>query len=391
VKKIVPATGEVTVFVYDAGAKLIAEYSTVVTPPTEAKVSYLTNDHLGSPRILTDQNGNVISRRDFHPFGEEISTAQRTAALGYQPDSVRQKFTGYERDIESDLDFAEARYYNPAHGRFTTVDPLMASASPNNPQTWNRYIYVGNNPLNITDPTGLSWYYNSAEDRYKWFGDNDTVEDGFKTVVGTQGNDDRGVGSFVYQTENGWTRLNPYTNSFQTFDTRDAATSDFSSVYQCNCQGLVNTIADESVRKGTTVALAAGTAVVIGTGAGVVMAATGTAAGAGITTLGLTGAGTSTAATTTAAATTVAASQSSSVIGNAITGFTKHGINQAISREGSGVATRAILNTLKNPTKVIQQADGTVKVIGKDAGVVLNQAGKVITTWARNSASPRIQ
>ena len=155
----------------------------------------------------------------------------------------------------------------------------------------------------------MSWYYNSAEDRYKWFGDNDTVEDGFTSVVGTRGNDDRGVGSFVYQTENGWVRLNPYTNSFSTFDTRDAATSDFSSVYQCNCQGLVNTIADESVRKGTTVALAAGTAVVIGTGAGVVMAATGTAAGAGITTLGLTSAGTSTAATTATAATATALPQ----------------------------------------------------------------------------------
>ena len=80
--------------------------------------------------------------------------------------------TSYERDNESDLDFAEARYYNPAHGRFTAVDPLMASASPSNPQTWNRYSYVGNNPLNITDPTGLSWYSQQGENgstNYRWY------------------------------------------------------------------------------------------------------------------------------------------------------------------------------------------------------------------------------
>jgi uncharacterized protein RhaS with RHS repeats len=57
VKKVVPATGETTLFVYDASGKMVAEYSTIVTPPSEAKVSYLTNDHPGSPRVITDQNG----------------------------------------------------------------------------------------------------------------------------------------------------------------------------------------------------------------------------------------------------------------------------------------------------------------------------------------------
>ncbi|QYO68001.1 hypothetical protein [Leptolyngbya sp. 7M] len=47
----------------------MAEYSTQVEPQTTAKTSYLTNDHLGSPRITTDQFGQTISRRDFMPFG----------------------------------------------------------------------------------------------------------------------------------------------------------------------------------------------------------------------------------------------------------------------------------------------------------------------------------
>ena len=100
IKKYVPGTGETTIFVYDAAGKTIAEYSTVVAPTSQAKISYLTNDHLGSPRITTDAVGAVISRRDFRPFGEEI------ARTNYGADNVRQKFTGYERDIESDLDFA---------------------------------------------------------------------------------------------------------------------------------------------------------------------------------------------------------------------------------------------------------------------------------------------
>lgn len=54
------------------------------------------------------------------------------------------------------MDFAEARYYNPGHGRFTAVDPLRESAKTDNPQTWNRYVYVLNRPLSLVDPTGES-------------------------------------------------------------------------------------------------------------------------------------------------------------------------------------------------------------------------------------------
>src|SRR5262249_36058317 len=72
VKKYVPSTGEVTSFVYDASGKSMEEYSPVVAAPQDAKVNYLTADHLGSPRINTDQNGDIIARHDYMPFGEEI-------------------------------------------------------------------------------------------------------------------------------------------------------------------------------------------------------------------------------------------------------------------------------------------------------------------------------
>jgi RHS repeat-associated protein len=103
--------------------------------------------------------GKVISRRDFLPFGEEIQsgTGGRTTAQGYGgQDSIRQKFTGYERDAETDLDFAQARMYHKNHGRFTSVDPVfMMPDRQIDPQQINLYAYCRNNPLAFIDPTGM--------------------------------------------------------------------------------------------------------------------------------------------------------------------------------------------------------------------------------------------
>jgi RHS repeat-associated protein len=120
---------------------------------------YLVSDHLGSPRVITNSAAGVVSRHDYKPFGEELSAGVggRTAGMGFGiVDGVRQKFTSYERDSESGLDFAGARFYSSGQGRFTSVDPLMASAVTGNPQTFNRYTYVLNSPLTLTDPTGMS-------------------------------------------------------------------------------------------------------------------------------------------------------------------------------------------------------------------------------------------
>ena len=147
------SVAETTIFVYNAGGTLVAEYSTELAETQQ--VSYLTQDHLGSPRVITNENGSVVSRRDFTAFGEESVTAQRTAGLGYEEPEIRKNYTGYEKDAESGLEFAQARYYNPTHGRFTSVDPLTASASIRDPQTFNRYSYVLNSPYKFTDPLGL--------------------------------------------------------------------------------------------------------------------------------------------------------------------------------------------------------------------------------------------
>lgn len=171
VKKI-DSTGT-TVFVYDAGGKMIAEYTS--GNPSSNGTSYLTSDTLGSMRVVTKSDGTVKARYDYLPFGEELGAGigQRTQAMGYSSgDLTRQKFTSKERDNESGLDYFGARYYSAAQGRFTSVDlfdPVLGKQGADDkekaekefrkylgqPQHWNRYPYALNNPLRYVDPDGF--------------------------------------------------------------------------------------------------------------------------------------------------------------------------------------------------------------------------------------------
>jgi RHS repeat-associated protein len=69
--------------------------------------------------------------------------------------SMMREFTSKERDAETGLDYFKARYFSGAQGRFTSPDPLDANLiRVLNPQRWNKYAYVVNNPLAFTDPDG---------------------------------------------------------------------------------------------------------------------------------------------------------------------------------------------------------------------------------------------
>jgi RHS repeat-associated protein len=105
----------------------------------------------------------------------------------------RYQFTGKERDGETGLDDFGARYYASNMGRFMSPDPLLASATLENPQSWNRYSYALNNPLRLTDPEGLyaSPAYNCDKDHSSCLNDeqrrileNSKVQVGDKTLSG---------------------------------------------------------------------------------------------------------------------------------------------------------------------------------------------------------------
>lgn len=131
------------------------------------------------------------------PFGEDLyagvggrtsDTSQRYATT---QDDIRQKFTGYQKDKETNLDFAEARMYNNSHARFTAVDPLLASGKSANPQTFNRYIYCSNNPISCVDPTGMDgvWGYRTYSENggreYQHFNSEDEMRE-FNKSNGTE-------------------------------------------------------------------------------------------------------------------------------------------------------------------------------------------------------------
>lgn len=149
-----------TLYVYDASGSLSAEYG-LSTAPTHTL--FATTDHLGSTRVITDENANVVSRQDDLPFGESMLISPgnpRYEIAGYGQDaSVTLKFTGKERDTESGLDYMEARYYGSSMGRMMSPDPVFISIDRiRDPQGLNLYAYARNNPLSITDPTGLDFY-----------------------------------------------------------------------------------------------------------------------------------------------------------------------------------------------------------------------------------------
>ncbi len=151
------STTVTTAYVYDAFGNLAAEYASGTVPAPPCNTCYISDDALGSTRMVTDQTGAVQAAHDYYPFGGEVQgqTAGRNNAWG-TTDYLSQKFTGQERDTESGLDHFPARHFASAMGRFMVPDPagnLVADFT--NPQSLNMYGYTVNNPLAYTDPSGF--------------------------------------------------------------------------------------------------------------------------------------------------------------------------------------------------------------------------------------------
>jgi RHS repeat-associated protein len=89
---------------------------------------------------------NVLACRRF--------ASRRSGKGGYNPQDTW-NYATYWQDSVSGLDYANNRNYNNAYGRFMTPDPYNGSSKPSNPQSWNRYNYGGDDPVNNNDPSGL--------------------------------------------------------------------------------------------------------------------------------------------------------------------------------------------------------------------------------------------
>ncbi|WP_437952580.1 RHS repeat-associated core domain-containing protein [Sorangium sp. So ce296] len=114
---------------------------------------YVHVDHLGSIDALTDEDGDVIERRSYDPFGQRRNPVWGERPPASFPSETTQGFTGHESDDELGLVNMKGRIYDPRIGRFLTTDPIISL--PFFGQSWNPYSYVLNNPLAYVDPGGF--------------------------------------------------------------------------------------------------------------------------------------------------------------------------------------------------------------------------------------------
>jgi RHS repeat-associated protein len=140
--------GEQIAFVTDAAGNQLFHYlyglnvDAVMAQDSPTGMVWSLADRLGTVDTLTDASGTVIDKRTFDSFGRLLSETNPSVKFRYG-------YTGREQDRETGLDYYRARYYDPANGRFISVDPAGFGAGDT-----NLYRYVGNRSTMYTDPTG---------------------------------------------------------------------------------------------------------------------------------------------------------------------------------------------------------------------------------------------
>lgn len=128
-RRYVPGAGPDTFVVWIEG-----------TGTTSASMKWILADRQGSVAVVTDNAGKATQRFAYDPFGNEVAGASGTG--------FPFRYTGQRFDPETGLYYYKARYYSAKLGRFLQTDPVGYK------DNLNLYAYVGNSPMNATDPTG---------------------------------------------------------------------------------------------------------------------------------------------------------------------------------------------------------------------------------------------
>ena len=124
---------------YYWGARPVAYYAGGAT-------HFEQQDWLGTERMRTTYNGTVEGTFTSLPFGDGQATSGA--------DTDANHYAQLDHDWETGTDHAQFRQYSEAQGRWLSPDSYSGSYNMSNPQSFNRYIYAGNNPLAAVDPTG---------------------------------------------------------------------------------------------------------------------------------------------------------------------------------------------------------------------------------------------
>jgi RHS repeat-associated protein len=112
-------------------------------------------DWQGNIRLSTYTSRTFLSSTEYAPFGEDYDHGTGTSCCNFGFNG------GSSRNMFADMYDTPNRELHPVQGRWIQPDPAgLAAVDPSNPQSWNRYAYVGNNPISRIDPLGLDWYDN---------------------------------------------------------------------------------------------------------------------------------------------------------------------------------------------------------------------------------------
>jgi RHS repeat-associated protein len=122
---------------------------------------YYITDHLGSIRVVVNQEGEVLARNDYYPFGKPHNNPSLTAPA--TPEANRFLYNGKEKQLAGNLGLLDygARMYDPEVARWFSIDPMAEQRNNQSP-----FNFVQNNPVVRIDPTGMidDWYFNENGD-----------------------------------------------------------------------------------------------------------------------------------------------------------------------------------------------------------------------------------
>jgi len=145
--------GKLVKYVYAGNSRVARGESSGAEPGALNPEAFYLHDHLGSTSLTLSESGAVREQMVNYPFGRARVEKRTSGVLA----GADYKFTGKERDLESGLQYFEARYYSGVLGRFNRVDTLTLDIKNEwlkDPQHLNFYSYVKNNPIIANDPDG---------------------------------------------------------------------------------------------------------------------------------------------------------------------------------------------------------------------------------------------
>ena len=307
-------------------------YAMQINGTTYYYVTNLQGDVMG----LVDTSGNSVASYTYDPYGKLLT------ATGTLAEKNPLRYRGYYYDSETGFYYVSSRYYDPEIGRWINADDAEYLGADGSVLSYNLFAYCMNNPVNRTDAEG-NW----------------SLPNWAKVAIGAV--------------------------------------------------ALAGAVALTVATGGGAAAVAVGVAKVVGS----VAVSTAVSAGVGYLNNGKQGAidgacngfmfgslsacggaalkYVSSAANKASAATSLSEPKK---VANTITGYTKHGLNQAIGRNGVGVKPSAILDAVRNPVDVVTKIDKLGRIStqyrGAQSTVVLNEIGKVVSCWAKSSKYWRI-